>query len=139
MARLLLVDDEHDVVTLLKFLLERDGHEISTAFNGEEALAWIGAAETPPDLILLDVMMPVLDGLAVAARLAADPDTKSIPIMLMTAKGGLREALKTSPNIAGGVDKPFDPGKVRAMVAELLKPAKADRPPSPPTAEVNAK
>ena len=139
MARILLVDDERDVVTLLRFLLERDGHEVTAAFNGAEALARIDSPAALPELIVLDLMMPVMDGFAVAARLAADARTSAIPIVLMTAKGGLKEALKTSPNIVGGMDKPFDPGKFRSLVAELLKAAKAGRPPSPPTTEVNAK
>lgn len=125
MARILLVDDERDVVTLLKFLLERDGHEVTTAFNGEEALARIESPVPLPDLIVLDLMMPVLDGFAVAARLSADARTKNIPIFLMTAKGGLKEALKASPNIVGGLDKPFDPAKFRASIAERLKAAGA--------------
>lgn len=126
MARILLVDDERDVVTLLKFLLERDGHDVAAAFNGEEALARIDGGTALPDLIILDLMMPVMDGFAVAARLNADSRTKNVPIILMTAKGGLKEALKTSPNIVGGLDKPFDPVKFRALVAEKLQAAKAD-------------
>ncbi len=129
MARILIVDDERDVVTLLRFLLERDGHEVSAAFNGEEALGSLGVEPADPgaplpDLIVLDVMMPIMDGFTLASRLLQNARTAALPILLMTAKGGLRQPPQECPNITARLDKPFDPGKFRALVAELAKAAR---------------
>ncbi|MDP6447511.1 MAG: diguanylate cyclase [Pirellulaceae bacterium] len=83
MARVLVVDDIPDNVKLLTFCLEDEGYEIVPATNGKEALT--AARDCDPDCILLDVMMPGLDGVAVTERLRDDPDTAQIPIILVTA------------------------------------------------------
>ncbi|MFI5345257.1 MAG: response regulator [Elusimicrobiota bacterium] len=126
MARILVVDDERDVATMLKFMLEKDGHVVSTAHNGLEALGVMGiepadASKTVPDLAILDVMMPELDGYAVCARMYEDPRMKTVPVLMLTAKGGMRELNHhTSPNVAAHVDKPFDPRALRELVAGLM-------------------
>lgn len=125
MAHILVVDDERDVATMLKFMLEKDGHEITTAYNGLEALAALGiepADETKPvpDLAILDVMMPELDGYGVCARMFSDPRTKTVPVMMLTAKGGMRELHLRAPNVAAHIDKPFDPRALRELVAGML-------------------
>jgi DNA-binding response OmpR family regulator len=81
----LVVDDERDLVDLISYNLTRHGFGVLTAFDGNDALA-VAARETP-DLILLDLMMPGLDGTEVARRLKAHPDTMGIPIVMLTAKG----------------------------------------------------
>src|SRR5579885_475847 len=99
MARIMIVDDERDVVTLLTYLLEKDGHTVSAAYDGAQALAALGVeppaqdGQTPPvpDLIVMDVMMPVLDGYSVSAKLASCPRTRSVPLIVLTAKGEMRE------------------------------------------------
>ena len=83
MAKILVVDDEKDVVELLKFLLEKDGHQISTAYNGREALESVAKAK--PDLILLDWSLPVLDGLAVTRKLHERTDSGHIPVIFLSA------------------------------------------------------
>ena len=125
MAHILVVDDERDVATMLKFMLEKDGHEIATAYNGLEALAALGiepADETKPipDLAILDVMMPELDGYGVCARMFQNPRTKTVPVMMLTAKGGMRELHHRAPNVAAHIDKPFDPRALRELVAGML-------------------
>lgn len=125
MAHILVVDDERDVATMLKFMLEKDGHEITTAYNGLEALAALGIepaddSKPVPDLAILDVMMPELDGYGVCARMFRDPRTKSVPVVMLTAKGGMRELHKRAPNVAAHVDKPFDPRALRDLVAGML-------------------
>ena|SRR5688572_12893936 len=81
--RILIVDDHEDNIELLRARLAARGYRIDTAMDGEQALACV--AETPPDLILLDVMMPRLDGFEVVRRLKADKKLPFIPIILQTA------------------------------------------------------
>ena len=126
MARILLVDDERDVVTLIKFMLEKDGHTIVTAYDGAEALAKAGIEprdETSviPDLVILDVMMPIMDGYAVCARLQEDARTKSIPIIVLTAKGGSNDQLNPTCRATAHLEKPFDPKALRELVASILE------------------
>jgi CheY-like chemotaxis protein len=125
MARILLVDDERDVVTLVKFMLEKDGHSVVPAYDGAEALAKIGlepADETAvvPDLAILDLMMPVMDGWTVCQRLREDPRTRAVPVIVLTAKGESRELFHAAPNVAAHLEKPFDPKALRELVAGML-------------------
>ncbi len=125
MARILVVDDEADVAVMLKFMLEKDGNAVETAHNGREALAALGLEprdETKPhfDLAILDVMMPELDGYGVCARMHRDPRTSGVPVIMLTAKGGMRELNQRAPNVAAHVDKPFDPHALRELIAGML-------------------
>jgi two-component system alkaline phosphatase synthesis response regulator PhoP len=118
-AKILVVDDEKDVVELLKFLLEKDGYNVITAFNGREALAT--AKQEIPDLMLLDVMMPEMDGYTVQTQLLEDPKTKAIPVIILTAKGQLRDVFALSANVKAYIEKPFDPKTLRAKIQESIK------------------
>lgn len=120
MAKILVVDDEKDVVELLKFLLEKDGYTVITAFNGREALEVAG--QTKPDLVLLDVMMPEMDGYTVQTKLLDNPATRSIPIIILTAKGQLRDVFALSANVRAYIEKPFDPKTLRLKISESLRP-----------------
>ena len=119
MAKILVVDDEKDVVELLKFLLEKDGHTVSTAFNGKEGLVMV--SKESPQLVLLDVMMPEMDGYTVQSTLMQNPNTKNIPILILTAKGQLRDIFSTAANVKGYMEKPFDPKALRAKIKEIIK------------------
>ena len=83
--KILVIDDEEDILELLRFNLTKEGYQVCSASTGEEALAL--ARTERPDLILLDLMLPGIDGLEVARRLKADPLTRSMPIVMLTAKG----------------------------------------------------
>jgi CheY-like chemotaxis protein len=125
MARILVVDDERDVATMLKFMLEKDGHVVETAYNGLEALGALGiepadAGKPVPDLAILDVMMPELDGYGVCARMYEEPRTKLVPVLMLTAKGGMRGLHAAAPNVAAHVDKPFDPRALRELVGGMM-------------------
>lgn len=125
MARLFIVDDEPTLVLLMRTVLEKAGHTVSEAGNGQEALAALGVCpENPaaalPDLILLDVMMPVLDGIAAAAALRAHPRAGKIPILIVTAKGDLRSLFEAMPQVAGFFQKPFTPAGLREAVERAL-------------------
>lgn len=125
MARILVVDDERDVAVMLKFMLEKDGHAVETAHDGLAALAALGLGtpdgERPlPDLVILDVMMPHLDGPAVCARMFEDPRTKTVPVLMLTAKGAMRDLHALTPNVAAHIDKPFDPRALRELIAGMM-------------------
>jgi CheY-like chemotaxis protein len=78
-------------------------------------------AEKPlPDLVILDVMMPELDGPAVCERMFAEPRTKLVPVVMLTAKGAMRELHAVTPNVAAHIDKPFDPRALRELVGEMM-------------------
>jgi two-component system phosphate regulon response regulator PhoB len=122
MARILVADDETDIRNLVAFTLRRRGHEIIEAKDGAEALRLI--RRVPPDLAVLDVMMPGLSGLEVARVLAADPATAATRVLLLSTLGQASE-------IAAGLEtgahaylvKPFTPADLAARVAELLAQA----------------
>lgn len=126
MGTLLVVDDEPEIVTLLKFILEKDGHHILEASNGAVALERLGVeppipAAPRPDLIILDIMMPVMDGYSLNNRLQKEPKTKSIPILVLTAKGQkMRDLFEMAPNVAAYVQKPFDPKMLRELITSIL-------------------
>ncbi len=124
----MVVEDEKDVVTLLKFLLEKDGHKVTEAYNGLEALAKMGvdgekkmdASPFLPDLILLDVMMPIMDGYSVCTKLQEMESTRKIPVIILTAKGEMRELFDRA-NVAAYINKPFDIQKLRQVIAQVLE------------------
>jgi CheY-like chemotaxis protein/DNA-binding CsgD family transcriptional regulator len=121
MATILVVDDEPDIRLLTKMNLERDGHKIVTATNGEEALEAVQTA--PPDLILLDIMMPKVDGWGVLEQLkgALDKPITEIPVILLTALGGPLDRVKGG--IEGAVQyltKPIDLEALRTAVSQAL-------------------
>jgi DNA-binding response OmpR family regulator len=118
MANILVVDDERNVVELVAFLLEKEGHQVRTVGDGQACLDAVAADK--PDLIVLDVMLPILDGYTVCTRLAEDDVTRSIPIIMLTAKGQMRDVFTMSSNVAAYLDKPFDPSDLRARVMKAL-------------------
>src|SRR5437868_14308036 len=119
-ARILVVDDVADNVEILRMRLGTLGYEVVEATDGEQALA--KAAETLPDLILLDVMMPKIDGLEVVRRLKADTSLPFIPVILVTAKASPKDVVAGLD--AGGDDyltKPIDHGALVARVRAMLR------------------
>jgi DNA-binding response OmpR family regulator len=128
MATILVVDDEPDIRLLTKLNLERDGHTIVTATDGEEALDTV--RETPPDLIVLDVMMPNVDGWDVLEQLksALDKPITEIPVIVVTALGSPMDRVKGG--IEGAVQyltKPMDLERLRAAVTDALAEPEASQ------------
>ena len=119
-ARILVVDDVADNVEILRMRLSSLGYEVVVAEDGEQALAMV--RETLPDLVLLDIMMPKIDGLEVVRRLKADTTLPFIPVILVTAKAGQKDVVAGLD--AGGDDyltKPIDHGALVARVRAMLR------------------
>jgi putative two-component system response regulator len=119
-ARILLVDDELRNLKLLETIIKAEGHETETAMSGEQALAAV--ARQPPDLILLDVMMPGMTGHEVAGKLKLDPHTKAIPIIMVTSLDD-RQSKLTALNMGAEdfLTKPVDRAELWVRVRNLLR------------------
>lgn len=131
--KILIVDDDLDTLRLVGMMLQRQGYEISAATNGQQGLA--KAAEELPDLIVLDVMMPDLDGFEVVRRLRKDAQTASIPILMFTAKTQLDD--KVAGFEVGADDyltKPTHPAELHAHVKALLARSTKSRQTAPTAA-----
>jgi two-component system phosphate regulon response regulator PhoB len=118
--RILVVDDEEDLLELVNYNLSKEGFRVRPVTTGEEALA--EARETLPDLIVLDLLLPAVDGLEVCRRLKSDPRTRHIPIIMLTAKS--EEADMVAGLELGADDyvtKPFSPRVLLARVKAILR------------------
>jgi DNA-binding response OmpR family regulator len=115
----LVAEDDDDIRALVVYRLERSGYEVVQAQDGEEALRL--ASECDPDLAILDVMMPKLDGYEVTRRLRRDDATSRLPVILLTARS---QESDVSQGFAAGADdyirKPFSPDELRARVQAIL-------------------
>jgi len=120
--RILAVDDEKHIVRLVEVNLRKAGYDVDTAYDGREALEKV--KKNPPDLIVLDVMMPQLDGFSVLKRLKQDPATKDIPVIMLTAKAQDADVFR---GWQSGVDsyltKPFNPLELITFVERILDSA----------------
>ena len=117
---ILVVDDEIAVRMICSFNLEAAGLEVMEAVDGDEALAAV--RERRPDLVLLDVMMPKRDGWAVAAELRADPRTRDLPIVFLTARVDDADRRRAHQlGVVGYITKPFDPIALAAQLEEILE------------------
>jgi DNA-binding response OmpR family regulator len=115
----LVADDDEDIRSLVSFRLERSGYRVIAAADGEEALAL--ALEHTPDLAVLDVMMPKLDGYEVTRRLRSEDTTRAMPVILLTSRA---QEADVARGFESGADdyirKPFSPHELRARVAAIL-------------------
>ncbi len=117
--KLLLAEDEPDVQLIARLSLKKAGFQVTTVNNGIEALAQV--AEVRPDVILLDWMMPDMDGFETCSRLKADPATKDIPVIFLTAKVQESEVARAlAQGAAGCIGKPFDALTLGAQVRAIL-------------------
>lgn len=120
MARKILTcDDEKHIVRLIQVNLERQGYEVITAFNGAECLEKV--KEDRPDLIVLDVMMPEMTGFEVLDALKKDPETESIPIIMLTARAQDSDVLRGwQSGVECYLTKPFNPMELIAFVKRIF-------------------
>jgi DNA-binding response OmpR family regulator len=121
--KIFIVNDEKDMVDLLRLELETEGYAVAVAYDGESALELI--KKEIPELVLLDVMMPGIDGYEVLRRLKADPATEEIRVVMFTAKGwdeGLQKGLDLGAD--DYIQKPFHPELLLKHIRAILTPPK---------------
>src|SRR5580765_8522730 len=125
-ARIMIIEDEEPLTLLLRYNLEAEGYEVETSARGDEGETKL--KETPPDLLVLDWMLPGMSGIELCRRLRARPDTERLPIIMLTARGEESERVR---GLATGADdyivKPFSVPELIARVRALLRRASPER------------
>ena len=120
--QVLVADDDKNVINIIRYSIDNDKFEILEAANGKEALGMVFARL--PDILILDIMMPGMDGYMVCEELKKNDSTKNVPIIILSAKAGVDDKIKA---IGLGIDdymiKPFDPRELEARILMRLKPA----------------
>ena len=122
MVKVLLVDDEPDIRKLLRGMMSFAGHDVIEASDGAEAL--MGVCQERPDIIILDVSMPVMNGFQVLEKLRGNPDTEAIPVILLTTLPGAKgENAGKKLGVTHYLTKPWEPGTVQTAVRVALREA----------------
>jgi CheY-like chemotaxis protein len=127
MSMVLIVDDDPSIRFIIKMILEKDGHEVIEAGHGAAALDLISLLQRLPDLLVTDLMMPVMDGEELIASLRSAPTTAAIPIVVVSGNADAALGLKTSGLVEAVVSKPFDPTALTRCIQAV-----ASRPNRPP-------
>jgi two-component system alkaline phosphatase synthesis response regulator PhoP len=128
-GKILVVDDEIYIVHILDFSLGMEGYDVVTALDGEQALEKIKSEK--PDLIVLDIMMPKLDGYEVCKTIKSDPATKHVPVILLSAKGrNVDQKMGFDVGADDYITKPFSPRKLVERINQLLGQSITERPAS---------
>jgi len=126
-GKTLVVDDEIYIVHILDFSLGMEGYEVITALDGEQALEKVKAEK--PDLIVLDIMMPKLDGYEVCKNIKSSAETQHIPVILLSAKGrNVDQKLGFDVGADDYITKPFSPRKLVERINQLLGQTITERP-----------
>ncbi len=121
--KILVVDDEKDIVDIVKEILKHEGYEVDTACDGEEGLKKV--SESKPDLVVADVMMPKMDGYEFVKKMKEDQSASSIPVVFLTAKDQTTDRYKgLSLGVAAYIVKLFDLDELRETVREILESKK---------------
>lgn len=119
--RVLMVEDEEDIAFILRFLLERHGYAVEHAADGRAALDRIDRGD-PPDLVLMDLMLPYHDGLELVEHLRRQAGWKAVPVLMLTAKAREADIVRALELGADDyVTKPFQPEEVLARIRRLLR------------------
>lgn len=119
MPLIVVADDDPRILELIEYNLRLEGYEVVTTLDGEKALAAI--IENKPDLILLDIMMPVQDGLQILAKLKRNDTTKDIPVWMLTAKGKVGDVeFAISLGADSYIIKPFDPNVLIKKISTVI-------------------
>ncbi|MFA5103754.1 MAG: response regulator [Candidatus Margulisiibacteriota bacterium] len=121
--KILVIDDEKDIVDIVKEILKNEGYIVETAFDGEEGLRKV--VDTKPDLVVVDIMMPKMDGYEFVRRMKEDQSVASIPVIFLTAKDQTTDRYKgLSLGVAAYIVKLFDLDELRETVREVLETKK---------------
>lgn len=119
---ILAIEDEDDILEVIEFNLDREGYDVLTSKNGQEGLEMV--EEEDPDLVLLDLMLPDLDGIEICKQIRNNPETKGIPVIMVTAKDTESEViLGLGVGADDYVTKPFNPKELVARVKAVLRRA----------------
>ncbi|MFQ5951840.1 MAG: response regulator [Candidatus Omnitrophota bacterium] len=119
-TKILIIDDEPSVVKMVEFRLKKDGFDVITAQNGAEGLE--KAKAESPDIILLDILMPEMDGHETLLRLKDSAETRSIPVIMLTAKGQIEDIERSSKEGAMDyISKPYDPVVLLSKIRKALE------------------
>jgi len=122
-TRLLIAEDEPSILESLVFIMTREGYDIATARDGEDALACLRDAAGPPGLVILDVMLPRLNGFEVLRSMRADPATAGLPVLMLTAKGQAHDRQMAEQMGADAfIAKPFSNQEVVREARRLAAP-----------------
>ena len=122
--QVLVVEDDDHIAQVLRFMLERQGYRVTHLADGRAASEHIATAATAPDLILLDVMLPYIDGFEIVRLVRERADWAAVPVLMLTAKNTERDTVRALD--AGANDfviKPFQPNELLARVRRFLRPA----------------
>ena len=118
-GKILLVEDEPNIIEALRFLLSREGWQVTVHSNGADAVARVH--DDAPDLVILDVMLPNRSGYDILTELRADPATKDLPVLMLTARGQSKDReLAESLGVSHFMTKPFSNGEVLETVRSLV-------------------
>ncbi len=119
MKKILVVEDEQDIAEIISMALVKNGYSTDMAFDGEEALEKINLSK--PDIIVLDLMLPKLDGQSVNIKLKENPDTAQIPVIVITAHAKLKELLQARSdfNVTAYLEKPFPLSTLVEKIREI--------------------
>jgi CheY-like chemotaxis protein len=123
--KVLLCDDEIHILRAAEIKVGRSGYDVRIAHDGQEA--WEAILKDPPDVLVTDLQMPRCDGLQLTERIRSNPDTKDLPIVMLTAKGFelARQDLREKWNIVEILPKPFSPRELVGLIDKILAPAPA--------------
>ncbi|MBI4655293.1 MAG: response regulator [Elusimicrobia bacterium] len=118
MSKILVIDDDIEILNLIKKALSDAGHQVDTCENGSDVMRAI--RDTNPDLLLLDVMLPGVDGFSLANRVRVSPETVNLPIIIISALGPSRPLFESMPQVKAFFPKPFDVNDLTDKVNEIL-------------------
>src|SRR5271170_3955917 len=121
--KVLVVDDEPEMLSLVKYTLERSDFEVYTCDNGRHA--WDEIIKIKPDLLVLDVMLPGIDGYSLQLKISQDPQTKEMPIIVLTALEPSKTLFQKFPQVVGFMTKPFKTEDLLAAAQSAISRAKA--------------
>lgn len=116
----LIVDDEFHIVQVVAIKLRNNGFDVATAENGSQAYDL--ACRTKPDIIVTDYQMPIMNGLELIEKLRQNPQTASIPVIMLTARGfSIEDRLQEQLRVSACLSKPFSPREVLGIIEDVLK------------------
>lgn len=120
-STVVVVEDDENIGYLLNFMLTREGYQVLVAADGREASGLIGSIE-PPDLVLLDVMLPYMDGFELYDQIRGRPEWKGVPVVMLTAKSQERDVVRAlDAGVIDYITKPFQPAELVARIRRYMR------------------